>query len=130
MRTRTVFFGLAVVAVVLAGTSAAAADPVKHGEVLTLTCNNGLGTLQVAVNGNGAWTPGHVIGTTQILLPYELHITGSFTPPGGPAETFTDDLIRRAPNHGRLTTCTFSDSGTEGGGTFAIAGTVKARVVG
>jgi hypothetical protein len=130
MRTRSVLVGLAATALTLVTAGPAAADPVNHGEIFTLQCNNGVGTLQVAANGNGDWTPGHVIGTTQILLPYEFHITGTFTPTGGTAQTFTDDLAKRTPNHGLLTTCTFSDSGTDPSGTFSFTGTVKARVVG
>ena len=130
MRTRSVLVGLAATALTFGSAVPAAADPVKRGEIFTLMCNNGVGTVQVAVNGNGDWTPGHVIGTTQILLPYQLRISGSFTPPGGPAQTFTENLTRRTPNRGLLTTCTFTDSGTEDGGTFSITGTVMARVVG
>src|SRR5687768_255350 len=91
----------------------AGADPVnaKKAELLTMVCDSGLGTLQIATNGNGQWTPGLVTTSTQVGIPYEFHISGSFTPTGGVPETFTEDFVKRAPRHGRLATCTFGDSG-------------------
>lgn len=102
------------------------ADPVnaKRGNLLPIVCDV-LGTFEVATNGNGRWTPGLVTTNNQVGIPYEFHNTGTFTPPGGPTETFTEDLVKRAPRNGRLDTCTFHLEGTDEFGTFTLEGLVK-----
>jgi hypothetical protein len=111
------------------GVGTAAADPVKakKAELLTITCDNGLGTLEIATNGNGTYTPGHVTTSNLVGKPYELHITGTFTPPGGEPQSFSEDNVKKhAPNSGRLATCTFHQEGSDpDGGTFVIDGTAK-----
>jgi hypothetical protein len=105
----------------------ASADPTnaKNSETFDVVCANGLGTLPISTNGNGTWTPGHVTSSNQVLIPYELHISGSFTPSdGGPTETFTDDNVKKAPHNGRLASCTFSVSGSDEFGSFTFGGTV------
>jgi hypothetical protein len=89
----------------------AGADPTNPGEVLTLDCD-GLGTLEIATNGNGLWTPGLVIDGNQVLIPYRFRF--EFTPIGGDTEVF--EVSKPAPRNGRLDVCTFS--GEEEGGTF------------
>jgi hypothetical protein len=81
---------LAVVAVVFAAmTPSAAADPVKakNALIVTATCDGTQGTF--AVNGQGAFTPGHAIGSTAVFVPTALNLTFSFTPTGGAAEIET-----------------------------------------
>jgi hypothetical protein len=111
---------------VLGAAGAAHADPTnaKKGEVLTIECDQGLGSLTVALNGNGDWTPGHVTTSTQVGIPYKLHIEGSFTPIGGDPEAFVEDSEKRAPRNGRLAVCTFEQAGEDEFGTFEISGTV------
>src|SRR5436190_17675226 len=67
----------------------AVADPTnaKNATQLELDCN---GTAyQVVVNGNGKFTPAHILNGTGVAVPYSLDITTTFTPPGGPTQTQT-----------------------------------------
>ena len=72
----------------------AGADPTnaKKGQVFNVTCE-GLGTVEIATNGSGDWTPVLLTTTNQVLVPYRLHL--EFTPVGG--ETQTLDLVKPAP---------------------------------
>jgi hypothetical protein len=120
----TAFAALGVVGLTAVG---AGADPVnaKKGEVLAINCDAGLGALEVAVNGNGAFTPGMVTTSTQVGIPYEVHIVGTFTPTGGAPMPFRDDAVKKAPRNGRLATCTFNQTDTSPEGVATISGTVK-----
>ena len=76
------------------------ADP-KNG-LLPLECD-GLGSLEIAIPGNGiATTPGLVATSTQVGIPYAITLTGTFTPVGGEPEPLLDVYERRAPAHDRL----------------------------
>jgi hypothetical protein len=96
----------------------AAADPVNARNSLTFpaTCDNGQ-TAQVVVNGNGEFSPAHVVGSTAVFIPQAFDITFEFTPPGGPTESDTDTSSKHNV-HGDLVTCsfdvtqTFPDGGT------------------
>ena len=106
---------------------AAGADPVnaKKGELIAIVCDQ-LGSLTVAVNGNGEFTPGLVTTSTQVGIPYEVHTSGTFTPnDGSPAQTFTDDVVKRGPRNGRLDECSFHSEGTDAYGSFVFDGSVK-----
>jgi hypothetical protein len=110
-------FALAVLA------PAASADPVKAKNSLAFpaTCDNGQ-TVQVVVNGNGEFTPAHVVGTTAVFVPQALEITFEFTPPGGPTETETD-TASKANVHGDLVTCSFDVTQSFPFGTLHLFGT-------
>ena len=101
----------------------AAADPTqaKSATELQLVCN---GTpYQVVVNGNGEFTPAHVIGSTAVVVPYSLDITFTSTPPGGPTQTETDTSSKGGPHRGAVN-CTIPFQGFSGPqGTFTIQGT-------
>jgi hypothetical protein len=102
------------------------ADPVnaKKGEILEIECDSGLGTLTVALNGNGDFTPGHVTTSTQVGIPYKAHFEFTFTPTGGTPQTETEDIAKKGPRNGRLAVCTFHEEGSDEEGAFAIDGTV------
>jgi hypothetical protein len=112
MRTRSALIvtGLAI-AGSLASASAAWADP--PGELVPLVCDNGI-TYEVAVNGNGAFTPGHDLASTAILVPTafgEFH--GTLTDgDGNLIDEFVDPAVVKGSSgsHGRATTtsCTFT----------------------
>ena len=72
----------------------AAADP--KGEPIDMQCEK-LGPLQIVVNGNGPMTPGHVVGSTRVGIPYKLRVEGVFTPVGGEPQPFIDEYSRNAP---------------------------------
>jgi hypothetical protein len=61
----------------------AAADPINAKNSLTFpaTCDDGQ-TVQVVVNGNGDFTPGHVVGSTAVFVLQSFNFTFEFTPPG------------------------------------------------
>jgi hypothetical protein len=104
----------------------AGADPVnaKNGQLLSVSCDK-LGDFTVAVNGNGKFSPGLLIDSTQVGVPYEVHGTNTFIPPGGPAQTESFDAAHNAPRNGRLDECTFHAEGSGDFGTFIVDGTVK-----
>jgi hypothetical protein len=102
----------------------AAADPLnaKNSFAFPVTCDDGQ-TVQVVVNGNGEFTPAHVVGSTAVFVPQILDTTFEFTLPGGPTQTETDSASK--PNvHGDLVTCTFDVTQTfPEGGTVHLFGT-------
>jgi hypothetical protein len=77
--------------------------------------------IQVVVNGNGAWSPAHVVGSTAVFIPQAFNLTFEFTPTGG--ETVTETDIRSKPNlHGDLVTCSFDVTQEFPEGTFHLFG--------
>jgi len=102
----------------------AAADP--KGAIFSDTCDNGQ-TVELTFNGNGDFTPGHVVGSTAVYVVQSLDATQMFTPPGGP--TSTVHFATSKPNiHGDLVTCTFDIIRTSPAGTFRGFGTLVAFI--
>ena len=103
------------IATTLGSASAASADP--KGEVVPLVCDNGT-TYQVALNGNGAFTPAHDLASTSILVPIsfgEFH--GTLTDSDGNViEEFVDPPMTKGNSGKRArattTSCTFSVTDT------------------
>jgi hypothetical protein len=122
LRLTSVGFVLTAIAMgALAGT--ASADPVnaKNSLAFPATCDNGQ-TVQVVVNGNGEFSPAHVVGTTAVFVPQALDVTFEFTPAGGPTETETDTASK--PHiHGDLVTCSFDTTQAFPFGTLHLFGT-------
>ena len=109
----------AVLVAVLGFAPSAAADP--KAEVVPVNCGGQV--LLVAVNGNGDFTPGHLVGSTSVAVVQAIDATFTFTPPGG--QTFTEHVDRSKGNlKGDTMTCTFSLSETTPEGTFTGTGTV------
>jgi hypothetical protein len=108
----------------LALVQGAMADPVnaKNGLVIPASCDNGQ-SYQIAVNGNGEFTPGHIVGSTSILVPEAFNITFEFTPTGGAPESETDTSAKHNV-HGNVTTCSIDFTQTFPEGSFHIFGTV------
>jgi hypothetical protein len=104
-----------------AGVTPAVADP--RGEPIQMMCDE-LGQVGVVVNGNGAATPGHVVGSVQIGIPYALHVTFDVTPVVGEPFIVVDTYKRPAPNHGRLDHCTFHDEFSNESASFVVDGEV------
>jgi hypothetical protein len=101
----------------------AAADPInaKNSFAFPAACDDGQ-TVQVVVNGNGEFTPAHVVGSTAVFIPQAFDVTFQFTPTGGTTQTETDTSSK--PNvHGDLVTCSFDVSQTTPGGVFHLFGT-------
>ena len=118
---------IAILAIVLGVfVQTASADPVnaKNAQPVVAIC--GGSTVMVVVNGNGEFTPAHVVGTTAVFVPTAFNLTFRFTPTGGSLESETDTSAK-AHQPVRAVTCgipanmnTFTDSE----GTFSISGTV------
>ena len=101
------------------------ADPVnaKNGMVFPASCDNGQ-SYQVSVNGNGEFTPGHILGSSSMFVPEACDLTFDFTPTGGPTESETDTSSKHNV-HGELVTCSIDFTQTiPGVGSFHLFGTV------
>jgi len=118
---------IAIFALVLAVfAQSAAADPVNAKNSQVLIANCGGPNLMVAVNGNGEWTPGHVIGSTAVFIPTAFNVTFSFTPTGGITESETDTSAKAHQPTNAITCALPSalNTFTSPEGTFVISGTV------
>jgi hypothetical protein len=102
---------------------AASADPLNAKNSLAFPANCGGQTVQVVVNGNGAFAAAHVVGSTAVFVPQAFDFTFEFTPTGGATDTETDTSSK--PNvHGDLVTCSFDvTQAIPGVGTFHLFGT-------
>ena len=104
-------------------TTAVSADPVnaKFSLAFPATCDNGQ-TVDVVVNGNGEFSPAHVVGSTAVFVPQALDVTSEFTPTGG--QTMTERDTASKPNvHGDLVICSFNTTQTFPDGTLHLFGT-------
>ncbi len=83
----------------------ASADPVnaKNAGFFTAVC--GSTQLQVVVNGNGVFTPAHVIGSTSVFVPTAFNLTFSFTPSGGGAPEVDTETSAKARQPDNAVTC-------------------------
>ena len=102
----------------------AAADP--KGATFTDKCDNGH-TVELTFNGNGNFTPGHVVGSTATYVVQSLKATQVRTPREGPAST-THFSVSKPHIHGDLVTCTFDITRTSPEGTLHAFGTLVAFV--
>jgi hypothetical protein len=100
----------------------AAADPINAKNSFTFPAACDGQTVQFVVNGNGAFTPGHVVGSTAVFVLQAFDITFQFTPTGGEPVTETDTQSKHNPN-GDLVTCSFDVTQTFPEGTFRLFGT-------
>jgi hypothetical protein len=99
----------------------AAADPSEAKNSLTFPAACDGQTVQVVVNGNGDFTPGHVVGSTAVFVLQSFNFTFEVTPTGG--ETMSETNIRSKGNvHGDLVTCSFDVTQTFPEGTFHLFG--------
>jgi hypothetical protein len=125
MLRRGMIFALVAAAVaVLAQTASADPTTAKNSTVITADC--GAGQLRVSVNGNGEFTPAHVIGSTAMFVPTAFDVTFSFTPNGGTTESETDTSAKQNQAKGTVT-CDIPiglNTFVTPGGTFSISGTV------
>lgn len=108
----------------------AAAAPARAG-LVTVQC--GSTTYQTWVNGNGAFTPAHDLGSTSTLIPLAFGPT-TFTltdPSGVVVESGTDPAAAKgsSAHAAGAKWCSFSITGTdEDGFTFSVTGAVLGKV--
>ena len=115
---------VAAVVAVLAQTASADPTNAKSSQVVTANC--GSQQVLLSVNGNGAFTPGHVIGGTAVLIPTAFDVTFSFTPTGGTTQSETDTSAKQNQAKGTLT-CDIPEAlntFTSPDGTFTLSGAV------
>ena len=102
----------------------AGADPINAKNSLQLQAFCGTRTLNVVVNGNGEFTPAHVIDSTSVFIPTAFDITFTFTPPGGPTMIQHDTSAKSAPLQNTMICNIPFKSFPSPGGTFTIQGMV------
>lgn len=120
-------FVMAVACLALAGVlvPVASADPIHAKNATQIDAICGGQSLTVVVNGNGEFTPAHVVSNTSVFIPTSFELTFTFTPTGGAPEPELDTSAKAAPIKNTVT-CTIPlqtlFSGPEG--TATIEGTV------
>ena len=98
----------------------ASADP--KNTPIPLTCGGGQ-TLDVVFNGNGNFTPGHVVGSTSTYVIQSLRATLTFTATGGLPVVVQQLDVTKPHQAGDLVTCTFDFERPTSTGTFHGVGT-------
>ena len=117
---------LAVGALATASALPASADPSHAKNATHVQAICGTQTVNVVVNGNGKFTPAHVVGSTKMFIPTALNLTFTFTPTHGTATTDTERVSKASPTHRGTTTCTIPLQTLQSGpqGTATIQGSV------
>ena len=105
----------------------ASADPVnaKNAGFFTAVC--GSTQLEVVVNGNGVFSPAHVIGSTSVFVPTAFNLTFTFTPSGGGTPEVDTETSAKAHEPSNAVTCQLPgalNTITSPEGTFTLDGTV------
>ena len=107
-----------------AAVPASNADPIRAKGATQITATCGTQQVTVVVNGNGEFTPAHVIGSTSVFIPTAFDTTFTSTPVGGPTMTETDTSAKAAPIKNTITCTIPFQSFPSPFGTFTIEGTV------
>jgi hypothetical protein len=128
MNRRVLMTAAAAVLAAVVIAPAAGADPVnaKNSGRIQAVC--GTQTVHVVVNGNGEFTPAHVLdnNSTSVFVPTAFNTTFTFTPSdGSPPQVNTDTSAKAAPLANTVT-CTIPLQTLFAGpqGTATIQGTV------
>jgi len=135
--TRRLASALAITALSAAlagGTALAAPVEAPNAETIALDCGEA-GTVDVVTNGNGEWTPGHLLDGNGVLVPLSF---GEFTGVVRDAEgNVIDEFTEPATSKGRArargrerVTCTFTLTFTEDGITATVTGSVTGFMAG
>jgi hypothetical protein len=112
----------ALAALAIAPTAGADPTNAKNSQQLQAVC--GTQTYTVVVNGNGEFTPAHLIGSSSVFIPTAFDITFTFTPTGGSTMTETDTSAKAAPLQNTIDCEIPFQSFSSPFGTFTIEGTV------
>jgi hypothetical protein len=105
----------------------ASADPsnAKNAGFFTALC--GSTQVHVVVNGNGVFSPAHVVGSTSVFVPTAFNLTATFTPSGGGAPEVETETSSKAHTPKNAVTCQLPaalNTFTFPEGTFVLSGTV------
>src|SRR5947199_8995439 len=106
MKRRLFVFAVCGVLAAVAIPPTAGADPVRAKNSLQIqaVCP-GAAPYTVVVNGNGEFTPAHLLGSTAVFIPTAFDITFTFTPTGGSRMSETDTSAKAGPIK-NASTCT------------------------
>jgi hypothetical protein len=106
----------------------AMAAPVNspQAETIQASCPGGNVAI-VPAPGNGDWTPGFIVGTHRVVIPYRFVFT---VRDASGAVVESDTQAKSAPIPRGAITCTFAETFTEDGQTFTFTGTVTGVVRG
>jgi len=113
---RAITVTCAAAALVVAGAATASAAPPGQ-EVIPLDCGTA-GTFDIVTNGNGEFTPGRLVDSTQVIVPTAFgEITFTAVPPGGEPVVMTTDPTEKGggnvgPRNRPSVTCTFDATQT------------------
>jgi len=128
--TRTITIIVSFTFIALLSVAVASAAPTKspNAEIFELTCDNGQ-SYTVVVNGNGDFSPGHIIdGDGGNLIPVSLAFEA--TDADGNV-IFSDSISKKGRMKGLtgdLIVCTFGDTFEENGEVITFTGTVTGFV--
>jgi hypothetical protein len=104
---------------------AAPVNSPKAEQPFTVSCPGGDVAI-VPAPGNGDFTPGFIVGTHKLLIPYRFEFTLTA---GG--QTFTETESKKAPIPANAITCTATGTFTEDGTTFtftvSVVGVVRGK---
>ncbi len=127
-RVITMIFSLMTMALLSVGVASAAPTNAPNAETFLLECDNGE-SYTVVVNGNGTFTPGHIIdGDGGVLIPV------AFTFEAVDADgnvLFSESIAKNGKMKGLtgdLIVCTFGETFEENGQTITFTGTVTGFV--
>lgn len=124
MRRHLLAFFAAAALAAAAFVASAGADPIHAKNAFRVSATCGSRTLTAVTNGNGTFTPAHIVGSTSVFVPTAFNLTTTFTPTGG-AMTTDHNTAHKAAHPRNLMTCTIPfQSFTSPQGTFTIQGTV------
>jgi hypothetical protein len=104
MRTLFALLALGGVAGLLALPATADPGHAKNAGHVQALC--GTQTVNVVVNGNGTFTPAHVVGNTKMFIPTALNLTFTFTPTTGNPTVETTNAQKASPTKRGTVTCT------------------------
>ena len=126
MRRRLPVLVSCVAFVAAAVTPVAGADPTKAKGATQIHATCGRQPVDVVVNGNGTFSPAHVLGSTSVFIPTAFNLTFTFTPSGGGTPDVQNETSSKAAPIKNTITCTIPLQTLFSGpqGTATIQGTV------
>ena len=125
LRRATVIALFAIVLGVFSQSASADPSNAKNAGFFTAVC--GSTQLAVVVNGNGVFTPAHVLGSTSVFIPTAFDLTFSFTPSGGGAPEVDTETSTKGHTPKNAVTCQLPaalNTVTFPEGTVVVSGTV------
>ena len=121
-------------AALVAGTASAAPSNAPNATVVTLDCGSA-GTFDVVINGNGEWSPGHLLSGNGVVIP--LSFSEQTITVRDAEGNVIDEQVQPAATKGRArangrerVTCSFTATFEDEGLTITAAGSVTGFLAG